>query len=701
MDPVAPRGIPVPPPGNAPVRTASPIPVADPAVTLGLVPGTTVDARVIAVLTASRFLLAIQGRELVAASTSDLKPGSQVRLDVTANDAQGVLLRLVDPVSSDTSTPTQRLAQAGLPNTAIAAAVLEAFESASAPLDPRRLQAAVTAATQPQAPAETATAHAILAQAGLPATPALVALASRAIAGGTPNLAAAVQDLQRAIASEPQDPGDAPSEPIPRPADQARPTTPLATPGRPIAWVPAPATPAGTIPPTGRAPTPSQESTAPLPTLMRSAVLVPVTAIQPVPSLFRQDPVAQTPPVGVESAPRPATAEATLRAITVLATAATGPVNVRPPALPVAVVPEPESTAPAPLLQPPTSVRTAAVAPTQQQQQQPAVMPTPLPMAGRQHVTTATAEPSRTDNTVVVPTPVSTRIQTTLAPVVAPVPTRNSAPLVPAPLARPTTPSPVRATLVEHPGAIVETPQPDVPATLVDKRPQSSPVPVPVTVSVSVSPAMTRDQALRLLRTLTLPDPETEGAPAVLRALQLAGVRPRPSPAGAAPESPEPPLAKHLAALSAPTKTVDPEAAPSPSPPIPGSSTLATATAQAARENFAEQVFKPKEFVDYDHVVPLPLAAQQLPTPARLAVANRNVGGGQQATFLRVDTELDQLGPVSVRVSGVSGGPIAVTLITTAGFGHHLVAELPALVEDLRNLGIEAGVRIAEDAPHG
>ena len=212
---------------------------------------------------------------------------------------------------------------------------------------------------------------------------------------------------------------------------------------------------------------------------------------------------------------------------------------------------------------------------------------------------------------------------------------------------------------------------------------------------------MTRDQALLLLSRMSLPDPEQDGAPAVVRALQLAGVTPRQLATGPRPELAEAPLTRHLAALSAPAQAVERGEAPAPTPAAAASPALAAATAHAARENFAEQVFKPKEFADYDRVVPLPLAAQQVPTPARLAIANRNLGGGAQATFLRVDAELDRLGPVSVRISGVSGGPLAITLLAGAGAGQHLVEELPSLVDDLRALGLEAGVRVAEDADHG
>lgn len=116
------------------------------------------------------------------------------------------------------------------------------------------------------------------------------------------------------------------------------------------------------------------------------------------------------------------------------------------------------------------------------------------------------------------------------------------------------------------------------------------------------------------------------------------------------------------------------------------------------REHLAEQVFKPKELADYDRVVPLPLSAQQVTTPARLAVASRSTGGGAQATFVRVDAELTRLGPVSIRLSGADGGgPLAITLIASRPSGAALSEELPALIDDLRGLGLDASVRVVAD----
>lgn len=119
---------------------------------------------------------------------------------------------------------------------------------------------------------------------------------------------------------------------------------------------------------------------------------------------------------------------------------------------------------------------------------------------------------------------------------------------------------------------------------------------------------------------------------------------------------------------------------------------------RTVREHLAEQVFKPKDLADYDRVVALPLSAAQVTTPAHLAVASRSTGGGAQATFVRVDAELTRLGPVSIRLSGAdSGGPLAITLITSRRSGTALADELPALVADLRTLGLDASVRVVAD----
>lgn len=151
-----------------------------------------------------------------------------------------------------------------------------------------------------------------------------------------------------------------------------------------------------------------------------------------------------------------------------------------------------------------------------------------------------------------------------------------------------------------------------------------------------------------------------------------------------------------MAAAPAPPPAPGDPAAPAPTPAAPG--TLDETVVRTVREHLAEQVFKPKELADYDRVVPLPLASHEVTTPARLAVATRSTGGGQSATFLRVDAELSRLGPLSVRLSGTdAGGPLAITLVAGAAAGAALAEELPALIADLRRQGVEAAVRVVAD----
>lgn len=120
------------------------------------------------------------------------------------------------------------------------------------------------------------------------------------------------------------------------------------------------------------------------------------------------------------------------------------------------------------------------------------------------------------------------------------------------------------------------------------------------------------------------------------------------------------------------------------------------AVVRAAREAAAELVFKPAELADYDLVVALPLLAQQQPVPARLAVTSRTTPSGQRAWWLRVDAALSALGPISVRLSGAEGGPIAITIAASAHGGAIISSGLADLAADLDALGIQAGIRVTE-----
>ena len=197
-----------------------------------------------------------------------------------------------------------------------------------------------------------------------------------------------------------------------------------------------------------------------------------------------------------------------------------------------------------------------------------------------------------------------------------------------------------------------------------------------------------------------IPDLERDGVSAAMQALSLAGVRPRQS-AEARSAPVDPPLIHRLGVLaSSPDLPAQvKEGVTRHESPIP----MDAAVANVMREQIAETVVKPQALADYEVVLALPMHAQGQPTPARLAVAERHTAGGT-ATFVRVDAELTYLGPLSVRLSGIEGGPMAITLLGTGPALAALAAALPDLSESLRQLGLTAGLRVAdlgEDHPHG
>ena len=118
---------------------------------------------------------------------------------------------------------------------------------------------------------------------------------------------------------------------------------------------------------------------------------------------------------------------------------------------------------------------------------------------------------------------------------------------------------------------------------------------------------------------------------------------------------------------------------------------------RALREAVAPTLLPPPEVADYDLVLALPLRIDQQPLPARLAITTRRTPDGGTAAWLRVDAELSQLGPVSIRLSGADRGPVAITLAARSGAADVLSAALPQLAADLERLGIGAGVRVIEE----
>jgi hypothetical protein len=115
----------------------------------------------------------------------------------------------------------------------------------------------------------------------------------------------------------------------------------------------------------------------------------------------------------------------------------------------------------------------------------------------------------------------------------------------------------------------------------------------------------------------------------------------------------------------------------------------------AAREQLSETMFKPQALADYDVVIPVPMHVHQQPIPARFAIAERQTASGK-ATFVRVDTELTALGPLSVRLAGIEGGALSITIFAH-GIAQQTLAEgMPDLAQSLRELGLTAGIRVAD-----
>ena len=174
--------------------------------------------------------------------------------------------------------------------------------------------------------------------------------------------------------------------------------------------------------------------------------------------------------------------------------------------------------------------------------------------------------------------------------------------------------------------------------------------------------------------------------PAVMQALAWAGLRSSAGPAVAGS------LLKHLAAAL--------PAAETSSTAVPASllgkarDDLTQTLVQAVRETSAMTVIKPSSMDDYDVVMGVPLQDQGQSTPTRLAVAARPAPGGT-TTFLRVDTELSHMGRISVRISGLNEGPMAITLLADGGGGRALAEALPDLADSLHQLGLVAGLRVA------
>ncbi len=201
-----------------------------------------------------------------------------------------------------------------------------------------------------------------------------------------------------------------------------------------------------------------------------------------------------------------------------------------------------------------------------------------------------------------------------------------------------------------------------------------------------------------------------DGSAAVLRALALSGLRERGDTRIA-----EPTLLRVIAShstsglIAAAARATEPATAPHPAnaerltPAAPDAITIdqrsTTTATDSAREGLAHTLIRPKELAEYDTVLAVPLADHGQPLPARIAVTSRPAGNGPPATWVRVDTELSHLGAVSVRLSGLEGGPLAITIIAGERGVGPLADVLPELATALEQLGVQAAVRVALAEP--
>jgi hypothetical protein len=673
MEPVSAGGA-AQPTSPAPAPPPPPAPVAPPP---ALSAGAVVDLTVLRALSAGRYLLALGNREFAADSEVELKPGSQVRLSVAAASLSGVVLRLAEPVRAEVSAAPQRLVALRLPATQLATAVLAAFEEAGAPLDPPRLQAAVLAAAVPAAPSRTAQAHALLARAGLPVTPAMLGLALRAAEQRLPDLAAVLRSAAPARAAN-----DQPAPALPFDLPDAAEGAPAIS--RTLAL-------AGVYP--GK---PAAKPAARPPPVSPAVSVVPAERPSALASQRAPAPPAPAPGPSAPHAPAPIPAAPSLGPPSA-SSAQELPTSTPAPATPVPARPTPVTPIAAPLITAPAPAVTVDTA---------------VPRPG--------SAPSRSGQDVVVTVP---RTEPTVRPEPA-----AAAPPRPAPaeleLGRRWAGSPPGA----HAEPAAAAPPRPAPAELGLGGPRagSSPGAAPGQVAVAPRPGPADPVSSPATRAVAEPTIPTRADPGsvlvranlmqqIMRLVTAERLLPgRDTAAPASPATPATPAASATnlsPAPSAPAPAASPAAPPLPAQPVPPVEDKAVAPGPAAlptpleetatrgvREHLAEQVFKPKELADYDRVVPLPLTAAQVPTPARLAVATRSIGGGSQATFVRVDAELSRLGPVSIRLSGVdSGGPLAITLIASPAGGGALAEGLPDLIADLHALGIDAAVRVASD----
>lgn len=231
--------------------------------------------------------------------------------------------------------------------------------------------------------------------------------------------------------------------------------------------------------------------------------------------------------------------------------------------------------------------------------------------------------------------------------------------------------------------------------------PRSAPPAPPATALV----ARTLADAIATLATLAIPDAGRDGADAVRRAFGLAGIRP-----GTASDLAAPADAARIPGGRPPAEREGPRSATLLDHVADSGRALRSVTAapaavvearaaldQAAREIAAPTVLRPAALADYAVVVPLLLSDRGQPTPARLAISRRPGGGGADATYLRIDAQLSRLGTVSVRLSALDHGPMAIAIVAGAPALAALDEVLPELEATLHERGLVASLRLAVD----
>jgi hypothetical protein len=117
------------------------------------------------------------------------------------------------------------------------------------------------------------------------------------------------------------------------------------------------------------------------------------------------------------------------------------------------------------------------------------------------------------------------------------------------------------------------------------------------------------------------------------------------------------------------------------------------------RALLAERALPTAPLDTYERVIPLPLAEQGRPAPARLAVSRRPGGGlsgSAEAILLRLDGELSRLGPYSVRSTSHAQTPLGITIAVRPDSRATLSEQTAALAAALEHLGLDPRIRLMD-----